>query len=100
MLIKTGSANGMRSKDVPGTVAASINQVPHWAQEGPRLTNREMAVLGEVARGLSNKQIAMRLSLSELTVRNHLSHIFGKLGASNRTQAVVTAMRSGLRIWP
>ena len=70
-------------------------------QQGqPRLTNREMDVLGQVARGLSNKQIAGRLSLSEKTVRNHLTHIFGKLEACNRTQAVMTAIRSGLRIWP
>ena len=68
--------------------------------EGPRLTNREMDVLGHVARGLSNKQIAGRLCLSEHTVRNHLAHIFGKLEACNRTQAVMTAMRSGLHIWP
>jgi DNA-binding NarL/FixJ family response regulator len=65
-----------------------------------RLTRRERHVLGHVAQGLSNKQIAARLGLSEKTVRNHLSRVFVKLEANNRTQAVMTALRSGLQIWP
>jgi DNA-binding NarL/FixJ family response regulator len=68
------------------------------AQRRPRapLTEREGHVLGHVAAGLSNKQIAKRLGLSEKTVRNHLSRAFNKLGATNRTEAVMTAMRRGL----
>ena len=67
-------------------------------QRRPRapLTEREGHVLGHVAAGLSNKQIAKRLGLSEKTVRNHLSRAFNKLGATNRTEAVMTAMRRGL----
>jgi DNA-binding NarL/FixJ family response regulator len=83
----------MPAETVPGILATSVKR-------SARLTDREMDVLGQVARGLSNKQIAGRLSLSEKTVRNHLSHIFGKLEARNRTEAVMTAMRSGLHIWP
>ena len=47
---------------------------------------------------MSNKEIARRLVISQKTVRNHLSHVFGKLHAANRTQAVVNAMRLGLLI--
>lgn len=60
------------------------------------LTPRETEVLKQVAAGLSNKQIGKRLGLSEKTVRNHLSRAFGKLGATNRTEAVMHAMRAGL----
>jgi DNA-binding NarL/FixJ family response regulator len=67
-------------------------------QERSRLTIREMHVLGQVAEGLTNKQIARRLGLSENTVRNHLSHVFEKLEARNRTAAVMAAMRDGLQI--
>ena len=62
------------------------------------MTIREMHVLGQVAEGLTNKQIARRLGLSEKTVRNHLSHVFEKLEARNRTAAVMAAMRDGLQI--
>jgi len=60
------------------------------------LSLREIHVLREVAAGMSNKQIARRLGISEKTVRNHMTRIFTKLGASNRTEAVVSAMRAGL----
>ena len=61
-----------------------------------KLSLRELHVLNQVADGLSNKQIARRLGISEKTVRNHLSRVFNKLGATNRTEAVVHAMRAGL----
>lgn len=61
-----------------------------------RLSMREINVLKLVARGLSNKQIAARLTISDKTVRNHLSRIFKKLEAGNRTEAVMNAMRSGM----
>jgi DNA-binding NarL/FixJ family response regulator len=60
------------------------------------LSDREVNVLRLVARGLSNKEIAGRLSISDKTVRNHLSRIFRKLDAANRTEAVMSAMRGGL----
>ena len=60
------------------------------------LSSREREVLVEVAAGLSNKQVARGLGISESTVRNHLSHIFNKLGATNRTGAVMKALRVGL----
>jgi two-component system, NarL family, response regulator YdfI len=60
------------------------------------LTARELEVLGHLADGLSNKAIASRLGISDETVKFHLSAIFGKLGASNRTDAVRQALRRGL----
>jgi DNA-binding NarL/FixJ family response regulator len=60
------------------------------------LTIREGQVLELLADGLSNKQIASRLGVSDETVKFHLSAVFGKLGASNRTEAVRQAIRRGL----
>ncbi|MDE3282210.1 response regulator transcription factor [Lacticaseibacillus parahuelsenbergensis] len=63
------------------------------AESNP-LTDRELAVLAEVASGLSSKQIAASLFLSEGTVRNYLSAIFSKLGVHNRIEAVEMAKRN------
>jgi DNA-binding NarL/FixJ family response regulator len=60
------------------------------------LTPRETQVLMLLADGLSNKAIAARLGVSDETVKFHLTSIFGKLGASNRTDAVRQAIRRGL----
>lgn len=60
------------------------------------LTPREVQVLELVADGLPNKAIAARLGVSDETVKFHLGSIFGKLGASNRTDAVRLALRRGL----
>lgn len=62
----------------------------------PLLTNRERQVLGLVADGLGNKQIAARLGISTNTVKTHLELLFDKLGVSSRTEAVATAARRGL----
>jgi DNA-binding NarL/FixJ family response regulator len=61
-----------------------------------KLTERERAVLAGVAEGLSNKQIAQRLSYAEQTVKLDLTHVFRKLGVSSRTGAMVVAYRRGL----
>jgi len=63
---------------------------------GADLTAREQEVLVEVARGRSNREIARALSLSEKTVKTHVSAILGKLGVQDRTQAALHAVRSGL----
>lgn len=61
-----------------------------------QLSEREKEVLGLLAKGLSNAEIAARIYLSEGTVRNYVSSIFEKLGVDDRTQAAVLAIRYGL----
>jgi NarL family two-component system response regulator LiaR len=60
------------------------------------LTPRERDVLALVARGLSNKRIALELGLKEKTVKVHVTHILAKLGLSDRTQAALYATREGI----
>jgi DNA-binding NarL/FixJ family response regulator len=60
------------------------------------LTGRQRDVLGHVARGLSNKEIARELEISPATVKVHVAQIIGILDASNRTEAVANARRAGL----
>jgi DNA-binding NarL/FixJ family response regulator len=62
----------------------------------PALTPREQSVLEQLARGLGNKQIAAALGISERTVKFHVSSLFAKLGAANRTDAVARAAQAGL----
>ena len=65
-------------------------------RESASLTPRERDVLERLARGRSNKEIAAELSVSERTVKFHVSAIFSKLGATNRTEAVSRAVQAGL----
>jgi DNA-binding NarL/FixJ family response regulator len=60
------------------------------------LTSRELDVLRLVARGLSNKQVAWRLAISEKTVKAHMTSIFGRIGVADRTQAALWAQRHGV----
>ena len=60
------------------------------------LTPREIEVLGLMAEGLSNKEMAERLFVSENTIKTHCSRVFDKLGAGRRTQAVHAGKRAGL----
>jgi DNA-binding NarL/FixJ family response regulator len=60
------------------------------------LTGREVEILALCARGLTNKAIAAGLTISDRTVQNHLAHIFAKLNAASRTEAVMRAVSLGL----
>jgi len=75
-------------------------QRPQPSDEGAvvveSLTPRELEVLELLADGLPNRQIALRLGMSPETVKFHVAHISGKLGVSNRTEAVRVAIRRGL----
>jgi two-component system, NarL family, response regulator LiaR len=82
------------------SIAAKVLQELSHPSEGPPtpdpLTSREMEVLKQVAKGLSNQRIADYLGLAEVTVRTHVSNILGKLHLANRVQATLYALRAGL----
>jgi DNA-binding NarL/FixJ family response regulator len=117
-------ASGFLAKDVPAedlvtairTVAAGeavvaprilkrlldqfADSLPDPNATAPRelgvLTEREREVLVQVARGMSNAEIAQELSVSETTIKTHVGHVLTKLGLRDRVQAVVLAYESGL----
>lgn len=95
-----GTAAGKAHVD-PAVAGRLLEQVSRGAPGPPSplldsLTEREREVLGLLGRGYSNAAIASHLHLTEGTVRNHVSAILGKLGVSDRTQAALIALRSGL----
>ncbi len=82
---------------------ALVGKVMHAVAAGPSraatfevLSERELEVLQEAARGLTNKAIAVRLGISDRTVQGHLRSVFDKLQVINRTEAVVKAAQLGL----
>lgn len=62
----------------------------------PKLTDREIEVLRLLATGVTNKEIAKTLFVSEATVKSHLAHIFTKLGVETRSRAIHVAQETGL----
>jgi len=83
----TGTRERIVVREVP--VPAGEPFVPdERKREGLGITPREMEILGLIATGLSNREIADRLFVSENTVKTHSSRLFDKLGAKRRTQAV------------
>jgi DNA-binding CsgD family transcriptional regulator len=88
---------------VPGpavAVSASVHSVPFVRDERRReeltITPREIEILELIARGMSNREIAEKLFVSENTVKTHSSRVFDKLGAKRRTQAVQFGKELGL----
>lgn len=65
-----------------------------------KLTDRERQILVLLAAGLRNREIASELSISEATVENHLHNAYGKLGVSNRVQAALVVVSSGILLEP
>jgi DNA-binding NarL/FixJ family response regulator len=96
-MLRTEVLNTIRAvhrgqKAIPVAVAARL------AEYVPRiqLSERELEVLGLVAKGLSNKEVARVLGRAEETVKVHLKNIFEKLGVEDRTEAVTTALQRGI----
>lgn len=69
---------------------------PDGSEPAPQLSRRELEVLQLLADGRTPREVAARLFISPKTVRNHLSHIYEKLGVSDRSQAIVAGLRHGL----
>src|SRR5690606_32695657 len=107
-------ASGFVGKDAPSTeVVAAAKQavvaplsftcagladamVRRMSSGSPRLSDRERQVLHLRAEGFGGSGLATRLSISESTAKAHIGRIYDKLGAANRAQALVAAMRMGL----
>lgn len=95
----TAAGNSYVDPSIAGrvlTAAAHSPTAPGNQAQTQILSDREMEILKLIVRGLSNASIARQLFLSEGTVRNYTSTIFTKLSVSDRTQAVVAALRGGL----
>lgn len=73
---------------------AALRSVPPTLAAEP-LTDRELEVLALVAKGLTNRAIGHQLGISDRTVQGHLANIYGKMGASSRTEAVMAAVKLG-----
>jgi two-component system, NarL family, response regulator LiaR len=82
----------------PGVAARLVEALaaPSEEPEAGRLTPREREVLELIARGRSNKRIALELGVSEKTVKTHVGHVLAKLGVTDRTQAALHAVQAGL----
>jgi DNA-binding NarL/FixJ family response regulator len=96
-----GTAEGRTYLDpaIAGTVMQAAASPPPARQAEPLVepfTEREREILGLLAQGQSNPEIARQLHLAKGTVRNYVSVIFQKLGVSDRTQAAVVAVKRGL----
>jgi Response regulator containing a CheY-like receiver domain and an HTH DNA-binding domain len=89
--IDDGGSVGVDLKIPPKQNVGSAVRPPAW---GDALTEREQEVIGLVQRGLSNKEIAYQLSISDSTVRHHLTNIFDKVGVRNRQKLLVHTYRS------
>lgn len=77
---------------IPPLVGAKLVQ----RLSNPELSDRELEVLGLMAQGMSNLDIATALVIGESTVKSHVNRILGKLGVSDRTQAVIVAVKRGI----
>jgi DNA-binding NarL/FixJ family response regulator len=84
----------------PSVLRKVLDEFAHRAEERVEshhgLTPRELEVLGALARGLRNEEIAKELVITEKTVKSHLSSIFSKLGVEDRSQAILYAIKKGL----
>jgi HD-GYP domain-containing protein (c-di-GMP phosphodiesterase class II) len=91
--VRSGRFDGEAADAVLAAAGHAVRRRKDWPAG---LTTREVEVLRLLARGLSNRQIAERLTISRRTVDNHVDHVYTKLGVSNRARASLLAVRYGL----
>jgi NarL family two-component system response regulator LiaR len=95
----TGKRQGIVPSEAPVPAVEIVPQVflpDEKKREDLGITRREFEILGLIAQGLSNREIAEKLFVSENTVKTHSSRVFDKLGAKRRTQAVQMGKEFGL----
>ncbi|HEY3476503.1 MAG TPA: response regulator transcription factor, partial [Anaerolineales bacterium] len=90
----TAAVHALAQGLIVGTSTLLFESESEPLSQGP-LTDRESEVLGLLAKGLANKQIAVALGISEHTVKFHVSSIYAKLNVTNRTEAVREGLRGG-----
>jgi DNA-binding NarL/FixJ family response regulator len=90
----TAAVHGLSQGLIVGTSTLLFESESEPLSHGP-LTDRESEVLGLLAKGLANKQIAVAMGISEHTVKFHVSSIYSKLNVTNRTEAVREGLRGG-----
>jgi HD-GYP domain-containing protein (c-di-GMP phosphodiesterase class II) len=91
--VKAGRLDGDAANAVLKAAGHRVRRRRGWPAD---LTPREVQVLGLLARGHTNREVARRLTVSEKTVGNHVEHIYTKIGASSRVEATLFAMQHGL----
>lgn len=91
--VRAGRFDGEAADAVLAAAGHAVRRRKDWPAG---LTTREVEVLRLLARGLSNRQIAERLTIARRTVDNHVDHVYTKLGVSNRARASLVAVRYGL----
>ena len=104
-LLKNTDGEGLR-RAIKAAAAGQVQLSPEAARRlmneiqdpksEPDLTERELAVLCQLAQGLTNKEIGEQLSIGQETVKTHVSHVFSKLGTRSRTEAALYAWKEGL----
>jgi DNA-binding NarL/FixJ family response regulator len=95
-IVAVASGQKVMEPTVASQVAGLLSKHSAERERYDGLTQRELQMVAMIARGLVAKEIAHELHISEKTVRNHISNIYGKLGIFDRSQAVLYAIRKGL----
>ena len=99
-LLQTAKGKTQLHPDIANMIISHVQQdtseEESMNQKPSELTSRELEVLVQIGRGLSNKEIASELSISYMTVKTHVSNILSKLHLADRTQAAIFSIRQGL----
>lgn len=93
---KSGGSGVAQAQALHAKSFSLKNNLSDGSLPGDKLTERELEVLRLTSQGLSNNEIAQQLSISEGTVKNHISSILGRLGLRDRIQAIIYARENGL----